>query len=851
MLSKFRYIFFPVLLLISTMFTSRATTFALDSLALSADTLNLVDTIIKPKQNDGFLSNKVTYIATDSIVMDVENEKVYLYNHAVVEYEDMKLMAGFIELDLKNHLVNAKGIDSNGVISQIPVSIQGKDEFKAQEIRYDFETKKGKIKNVVTQQGDGYIHGDDIKKSKDNTYYIAKGRYTTCDLDHPHFYIGANKLKVIPNDKIVTGPAYLNIADVPTPLAIPFGYFPNKAGRASGILIPSYGESPVWGFFLKDGGFYFGSNEYIDLALTGDIYSNGSYAFKALSRYKKNYYRNGTFGIGYSKILDGDRAFFNTTERNDFFVNWTHNQDAKRKPNSRFSANLNAGTSSYNTFNGDVNSDYQSNTFQSNIAYSKKFVGTPFNFSLNARHSQNTITKKLDLSLPQVSFTMNRIYPFKRKGSVANKWSDKIGISATLNAKNDINTYDSLLFRSQTLDEMRNGLNLVVPITTSLTLLKYFKLNPSININSRGYFKTIDRNYDPLNSLVETDTVNGFRLATDYRFSAGLNTLLYGNYFFKTKRLKQIRHVMTPSVTASYRPDFSADKYGYYRTVTSDSLGNTQQYSIFQNGIYGSPPAGKSGVIGVSLNNTFEAKINAKTDTGMVSKKVKLIDNLNISTSYNLAADEFKWSPIRISGRTKLFNVLDINTQTTFDPYQLDSAGIRTDILELKNSKKIGRLTSSTSSLSFRLTSKKQNRTETKNDEKEKETEVTPQTLEYLRSHPEAFVDFNIPWSLYVSYNINYRKPLRDETITQTATFSGDVSLSPKWKFSVRSGYDFTAKKLSLTQVNVYRDLHCWEMSFTWVPFGLRQSFALNLNVKSSTLRDLKLTRKRAWQDFQ
>ncbi|MES2590370.1 MAG: putative LPS assembly protein LptD [Bacteroidota bacterium] len=834
----------------------------------STDPLMVTDTVIKsdtiiaiaPSGNDSFLKEKISYNATDSMVLDMANQKAYLYNTAVVVYEDMRLEAGYIELDFGKNVLFSRGIkDSAGNIIQKPVSTQAGEKFNAGEITYNFKTKKGKIRDVITQQGDGFIHGRDIKKDSSNVYYVAHGKYTTCDLEHPHYYIGAEKIKVIPNDKIVTGAAQMYVADVPTPLVLPFGYFPNKQGRASGILLPTYGESNQWGFFLKDGGFYFGMNEFIDLALRGDIYANGSFGGKAASNYAYRYHYNGNFNIGYSEIINGDKELPNTTRSNVFNVQWNHVQDPKANPNSRFSANVNAGSSSYNKFNGNVNGSYLTNTLQSNIAYSKVLPGTPFNFSANARHSQNTITKKIDISLPELALTMNRIYPFKNNSRVGNKWYDKVGVSATANARNEVHTYDSLLFTNTTVKQMQNGVRFAAPISTSLNVLKYFTFSPTISTGSTIYRQTISKRYNIDSNRVYIDTVHVAQMANDFSLSASLNTRLYGDYFFRTKRLKQIRHVATPSLGASYRPDFSESQYGYYRDVQIDSAGNTQQYSIFQNGIYGSPGAGRSGIISFGLNNTLEAKIRQKTDSGSVDKKVSLIDNFSGSVSYNVAVKQFNWSNINLNARTKLFKEIDVNTSASFDPYQLDSAGTRVNRLEwnrqpsrtIMEGRRIGRLTAAMLSISTSLNKDKLTKEKTSANTNPTAAPVLIQDYDYINSHPNMYVDFDVPWNLSVYYNLNYSKPAFEKNVTQTVTFMGDLSLTKKWKLTLSSGYDLTNKKVTVTSINVYRDLHCWEMFFTWVPFGFRQSFSLNLNVKSAMLKDLKLTRKKDWYDYQ
>lgn len=818
------------------------------------------DTVVKSVPQKAFLDDKVDYHADDSMITDLTNKKAYLYNNAEVIYQDMTLKAGYIMIDFKNSIVYAYSIrDSTGREVQRP-DFKNKDgQYIAGSIAYNFETKKGKIKDVVTQQDEGYIHGRDIKKDTGNVYYVSHGLYTTCDLEHPHYYIRANKIKVIPNDKIITGPAMMYIADVPTPLVLPFGFFPNKRGRRSGILIPSYGQSANWGYFLKDGGFYFGSSEYVDLALTGDVYSNGSFGLAARSTYKERYRYDGNISLNYSRFIDGDKELPNSVTTNTFFIHWLHNQDPKAHPNSRFSANVNAGSSSYNKYSGSINNTssttgYLNNQLSSNVAYSKTFAGTPFFFSANARHSQNTIQKTVDVTLPELNFSMNRIYPFKSLSASTSKWYDKIGLSATLNARNDINAFDSTIFTNETLRKMKNGAQLNIPVSTTLNILKYITLSPSVNITSTGYLQTIRQHFDPETRKIVSDTVQGAAVANTFNSSASLSTHLYGDYFFRLKHLKQIRHVATPTLTASYRPDFGAPVFDYYKPVQSDTVGHATQYSIFRDGIYGPPGSGKSGVIGFSLNNTLEGKRKTDSDSGAVYQKVPLIDNLGVSFSYNLAVKSFNWSNILLNGRTKLFKVLDVNTNATLNPYQLNASNVLIDRFEWENGR-IGRLTNASLTLSTSLKSKQKKAAApaavqpppslTKPDELQEE-------LNYINAHPDAYIDFTIPWNLSAFYSINYAQPYgpSSASTTQSLTFSGDLSVTKKWKVSVASGYDLVSRKMTLTTVNVYRDLHCWEMHFTWVPFGFRQSFMLYINVKASVLKDLKLSRKGGW-DYQ
>lgn len=825
-----------------------------DSIKTTIDTAKTDDT-------DDLFKDKVTYDAKDSMLIDMVNQKAYLYNNAHVFYQDIKLKAGYIEIDFGKNIVYATSCkDSAGRDSQLPEFEQGSEKFKAGKMKYNFITKKGKINDVITQQNDGYIHGRDIKKDTNNMYYVAQGKYTTCDLEHPHYYISARKIKVIPNDKIITGPACLYIADIPTPLLLPFGYFPNKIGRQSGILLPTYGESQNLGFFLKNGGFYFGGSEKVDLALTGDIYGNGSFGATAASNYADRYHYSGNAKISFSQISQGDKVLPTTQTTNNFLVTWMHTQDPRSHPTSRFSANVTAGSSTYNKYNGAPTGSYLNNTMSSNIAYSKTFTGTPFNFSANLRHTQNTQTKKIDASLPELALSMNRIYPFKRNDAVGNKWYDKIGIAATANARNDISAYDSTLFTNRTIKQMKNGIHIAVPISASFNFLKIFTVTPSVNMNSNIYFQTLHEHYDPGLDTVFQDTIRGARMANDFNVSTALATHLYGDYFFHSKHLKQIRHVATPTITASYRPDFSQSQYGYYQNIEVPKTYQTTQYSIFQNGIYGSPGSGKSGLIIFGLTNTLEAKTKHQSDSGVVYKKVNIFDNLGVNFSYNAAVAQNNWSNIIFNGRTKLFKKVDISAGATLDPYLMNYKGGDSTASQWDFNNKVGRLTAANITLTTSLHSDKSKYTDNKTPvpgaSQPKEMPKVPAAkqdeIDYINAHKDMYVDFNVPWNLNLNYTLFYNNAglAASKSIQQSATFNGDLSITKKWKVQVTSGYDFTTKKLTLTSLNIYRDLHCWEMRFNWVPFGFRQSFSIDINIKSAVLKDLKLHKSKDWYDY-
>lgn len=853
-------VFFTIAMLISieSVFAQATPVQATDSIRKVTGS----DTVAANNSSNSAFDSKVVYNARDSIRFDVDNQKVFLFGEAQVVYEDMKLNAEYIEFDMIRNIAYSIGardslgnvlVDSAGMPIGDPVFADGEKTFDAKEITYNFETKKGKIREVTTQEGEAFIHAKDAKKDTGDVYYIKNGRYTTCDLAHPHFYLKATKIKIIPDDKIICGPAYLAIENVPVPLGIPFGVFPNKKGRKSGVLIPAYGESNL-GFFLKDGGYYFGISDYFDLSLRGDFYSKGSFGVKTHSDYVKRYKYNGNLELKYSNIRLPEYEFVtNYKPTQDFFVDWRHEQDPKRNPSSRFSANVNAGTRTYQTFNSTNANDYLANTFQSNIAWSKSWQGKPYALSMNMAHSQNTIQKTVDVTLPEAAFTVARQYPFKRKNQIGKQnMLEKIGTSFTLNAKNQISTYDTALFKESALDKFRNGFKATVPISTSQNLGPLI-FTPSVNLSGLGYFQSIRKHFDLSDSTVVTDTLQRFVSAYDWNAALSMSTKLYGMYAFKRGRIKAIRHVLTPSASLSYRPDFSQEQYNYYHYVQTNIAGDSALYSIFQNGIYGSPASGKSGFVNFSLSNNLEMKVRpSKKDTSTQDRKIMLIESFTISSGYNLAADSMNWSMINVSGRTKLFKVVDITMNATLDPYKMDYAtGLRTKNLLINQSSYIGRLTYATLALSTSvrsLTKKKDVKAakpQTRSGIKQNEDELL-----YIQTHPDYYVDFNVPWNLVVNYNVAYTKPALIDTIIQSFTFSGDLNVTAKWKVGFRSGFDFIKKDFTFTSLDIYRDLHCWEMHLSWVPFGFRKSYMITVAVKASVLQDLKLSRKRDWYDY-
>ncbi len=785
----------------------------------------------KDSVNNLILNDDVFYDATDSMQFDIVNEKVFLYGDAIIKYEQTEIKAAYIEIDWQKNQIYAKGrVDSTGEAIGNPQFTDNGKTFSAKEMTYNYKSKKGIINEIVTKEGEGFIHGKKVKKTTSEVMYLRKGEYTTCNAEKPHFSIRANRIKVIPGERIVSGPAYLTVFNVPTPLFLPFGFFPNTAEESSGILIPSYGESANLGFFLKDGGYYFTINNKMDLAVRGDIYTKGSWATRSLLRYKKRYKYNGNLNLSYGRMINSEVDMPNYSLKKDFFIRWNHKQDPKGNPSFLFSANVNAGSSTYHKNNSYNANDYLKNTFTSSISLNKKWEGTPFNLSTSLNHNQNTNTKIVNLTLPNVAFSMNRIFPFKNKKTRTTKWYDKIGIAYSMNMKNEVSIADSLLFTSNALSKFRNGMRHSIPISTSIKLLKHFTFSPKFNLTERWYLSQIEKKWN--GDQVITDTINKFTRAHDYNFSAGFNTKLYGIAQFKEGKIAAFRHVLTPNLSFSYRPDFSKESFGYYNSVQVDSIGNRQNYSIMQNGIYGGPGASRSGNINFSLGNLIDMKVRSKKDTSQSLKKLTLIQSMGISSSYNIFADSLNFSTIGLNARTKLLRALDLTFSSRYDPY-IYKNGSRINQFEMKNGR-LARFTSANAALGFNISEN------TLSKQKEETEEVD-----------EDF--YKIPWNLNMNYTIAYNKnnlPSSEVEPIQSLNFSGNIKITKKWKIGFRSGYDFKEKELTYSSVDVYRDLHCWEMLFNWIPIGFHKSYTLTIRVKASVLKDLKLEKKKDWIDM-
>ena len=825
------------------------------------------DSIPKP-----VLEATITYSAIDSIIPDFENQKVYMYKGGVVNYQTIELKADYIVLDLANKEVYAEGLpDSTGTKVGTPVFKDGAEEFESKILRYNFETKKGIISDVKTKEGDGFVHSELTKKISPNEFILRKGKYTTCDADPPHFYLRMTKAKVISNNKIITGPAYMVLEDFPIyfPL-IPFGYFPNSSTYTSGILIPTYGEEQTRGFFLREGGYYWAANEFFDLAVRGDIYSKGSWATKLNSNYRVRYRFNGNFDFSYNLNKYSEEPLPDAKTTKGFSLAWSHSQDSKANPNRTFSANVNLSSSSFDKENSLTVRSYLQTQKSSSISYSKKFENSPFNLSLNLRHSQNSLDTTISLSIPELTFNMSKINPFKIKNRVgAIKWYEKISFSYSGNLKNSINNApEKEILKKSLVRDWQNGIRHSIPISLpSFNLLKYINLSPSFNYSERWYTSTINKTYDPtyINPIpgaadkVRIDTVYGFRRNYDYSYSLSSSTNIYGMYTMRNpnSKIKAIRHKITPSASFNYTPDFGQKKFRFWDYYT-DENGKENYYNHFERGILGSAGRGESGAISFSLSQNLEAKVLETNDSTQtkddkpVFKKVKIIDNLGISASYNLIADSMKLSQsIPISLRTTVKGV-SVNLGANLNPYMVDNNGRTYDKYvwndpNTKGLNKLGRLTNANLSFGMNFESKKGKK------EAEENKKIVDEDKELPGSYSQ-YVDFNIPWSFRFDYSFYYTnsfnpKDPKPKKINQSLNFGGRLNLTEKWNMDMNTNFDIQAMKFSFTTINVSRTMHCWSMSFGFVPFGDRKSYSFNLSASSAILRDLKISKQSSWRD--
>jgi len=790
------------------------------------------------------LSSPVDYQSADTIESFLNEKRIILKGDAKVLYGDIELTASYIDIDFNKNEIFAKGkTDSLGNEIGLPIFKEGEDLYESREIRYNFKTKKGIITDVVTEQDGGFLHSRRTKKHTENIIDLKAGKYTTCDHEHPHYYIAMSKARVIQNDKIVSGPLYLVIEDVPTPIAIPFGFFPFTKEKTSGLILPRYGESERRGFSLEDLGYYWALSDYMDLKVVGSIYSKGSYKGTISSRYKKRYRYSGQLSFMLEKIIESERGLADYVNTDAYNLTWHHNQDPKARPNSNFSANVNLKSTSANRYSTQMN-NYLQNTVNSSVNYSHSLPGTPFSFNAQLRHTLNTKDSSVAMTLPSVNLNMQRITPFAPKNS--NKPPNllqKIGITYSSRLENRFTVKEDELFKKDVVDEFKFGVKHDVGVKTSAKFLKFLNFSPSANYTERWYFNSLRKKYegslftegDTVFGKTTTDTITGFNRIYDYNVSAGVNTTLYGLYTFQSYiPVEAIRFVHSPSVSYSYRPNFSLDKYGYYDEVEGQP---NQTYSYYDNGIYGVPSGPRSGAINLSLGNQVSMKVRTPNDSVSKTKKIDLLKTLNFSTNYNIVADSMNWSPLSMRASTNLFQKVNVQFNATMDPYALDPITYkRIDKYQFNVDGKLGRITRAAVSFNFKLDSKMFEGDEVSEEEQQ-------------RAVVDYYDYFDIPWSFTLNYKYTFSKPQNTKSVIQTVGLRGNFSVTDKWKVGFRTGYDFERRKMSATTLDITRDLHCWVMSFHWVPFGERQSYSFTIGVKSSILQDLKYDKRENWYD--
>ncbi len=814
--------------------------------------LDDVDTLMP--LSPGALGDIVKYQAHDSVAMDLVSRHAYLFSEGKIDYDNMLLKADHVEVDFVRQTLHAHGTpDTAGDVVGRPFFKQGDAEYHADTITFNYTTQRGLIKGVITQEGDGFLHGRTVKKVNDSVMYLNGGSYTTCNYAHPHFAINFTKSKLIANDKIVTGPAWLSIEDVPTPVALPFAFFPITKTRQSGVLLPSYGWMNYRGYYLKDGGYYWALNDNLDLALLGELYTNLSWALEAKSNYFVRYKYKGAVDMRYGQTFEGIRGDTNTFGSfNDFKFTWRHDQDAKANPYSRFSANVNLQSRNYNR-NTTNASDYFNSTTTSSVSYTTK-LGAYFNLAASARESFNAQTGVMNIKLPSISLSSVTVYPLRRRNPVgAYRWWENISLSYVMNAEDNITAQDTDLFSRTTLDRMQYGVQHSIPLQSSVKVLRFFNWTNAVSYNERWHWSTIRRDYDAVTGILTTDTVRGFRANRDFSVSSSLSTRIYGMFQFKHGPVKALRHVVNPQLSFSYHPDFGAERYGWWRQYT-DTTGYVHRYSIFQNTLYGGPPDGRSGNLRLSVGNNLEVKVQNPFDTAADVKKITLIENLNMAMGYDLAKDSLNLSNLSVTGRTTLFRTLVFNYSGSFCPYVIDTLGNMHNRLLWNEEHRLLRTDNSTWStqLSWSLNNNTFKSGGRSGGRPQAVLLQTPHNTDATMMIG-GYVDFTVPWNLSLSYTFSHvsRYVARELSMTtetiRSITLSGNVSLTKNWRVAASTGYDFVGKGMSYTTVDIYRDLHCWEMRFTWVPFGYYRSWFFQINIKADALHDIKYEKRQTY----
>ena len=823
---------------------------------ISTDTIK--NDTLKPKK--ALLESKIKRTALGYEKINQKKKQMTLYDKAELYYQDIELKSGIIVLDYeKNEIYAGRIKDSTGKYTQLPVFKQGANVIEPDSIRFNFKTKKALVWNSRTEQNEFKIKAEITKRENDSVYFMKKARFTTSeDIENPEFYFQTSKVKFVPGKKSVIGLTHMVIANVPTPLIMPFAFFPMTETSQSGIIMPTFNDTRQRGFALQNGGYYFALSDNYDLAILGDYYTNGSYALRAETSYAKRYRYNGNLNIRFENLITSERGYPDYSKSNIYNIQWSHNKDQKSNPNSRFSASVNMGSSTYfqQSINQVNNNSRLNNTLSSSVSYSKTFNSVPqVNMSLTATHSQNTQTQMINMTLPSLQVNVDRIFPFAPKDGEKRGLFKNINFQYTLRGDNRIETRDSLFFKPQMFRDANSGIQHSIPLSTNFKLFKYFSASASLNYNETWYFKTINRRFDNQQNKVIETFVNGFDAFRTYNFSSSLGTTIYGTFNFGAKkRIQSIRHVMRPTASFSYAPSFEK----YFDTYASDGSGTIiKEYTRFEKGIYGAPGNGKSNIVSFDLSNTFEAKVRDKDSTKTEPKKIMLLNNLNFHTDYNATSDSLRWSPLRISGGTTLFkDKMNINFATTLDPYAIDNSGRRINTFNYNNGGSLFRMTSSNVTINYSLASTDGDDTKNKQGERNggraddlygTNTDFSDRRESQFNKREDnenkvsEFFKSTIPWDLTMAYSLTYSNNNRENKIIgNTLSFSTNIDLTPKWRIGASSGYDFVQKGVTYTQLRFERDLLSWRMDFNWLPFDDNAFWGFFIGIKSSVLSDIK-----------
>jgi hypothetical protein len=847
-----------------------------DSIIVRQDSV-VTDTInILRKISADAIDKEVTYKALGYVKSDLINKKTTLVRVAEVNYGDIQIKADSVVFNMATNVVFAVGVkDSSGIVIGRPAFKSGSQEFEADTLRYNFKTGKAVVKNIITKQDEGLLHSSVTKLLEDGTSNIYKSTYSTCDADTPHFYINLPKAKVYPGEKIISGPGNLVLEGIPLPLYLPFGYFPVQTKRAaSGILIPKQHYEEGRGYALTDGGYYFAINNYFDLTLMTNIFTNGSWLATARTSYNKLYKYSGNFSFSYAKNLSGHKGLSDYREAANYNVSWTYTQNPKARPGSRFSASVNMSSSGFDRNNSYSVSEHITTQRQSSVSYSKIWEGTPFNFSASMNHSQNVKNQTVSLNLPRATFNVARIYPLKGKNSAGPaKWWQEVQFQYSASLDNQINTHDSLMFTSGMWKDARSGFSHEIPLSFQIRPFRNFSISPQVSYKGVVFTQKIIKKWVPgfkdpesgkIVPSVISDTLHGYFYgqAINPSISAGYSPQIFGTFTFRPEsRLQAIRHVMKPTVSFSFVPSLSGLSSKMYRQVQIDTSRRID-YSIYDGNLYSTPSLSrKNGSVSFGLTNILEAKVFEPGDTTGKPKRIKLIDNFGINTSYNIFADSLKWAPLSMVMRTTLFEKINISANSNFSFYGLDSKGRQIGTFYHAQTQKLMRLNNVSLSLDFSLSDLIKVFTDNKKKAASSPAPGTTgvQSAGAVQGAGPAsgpgkvdsfgYPQFNVPWTMNLSYSINYAKPGITSQIIQSFSVNGTVALTKKMNITYTSGYDFSRNEITMTQIGISRDLHCWDMRFDWIPNGYMKMWTFTIRVKASVLSDLKYERRKDYHD--